>query len=359
VPESDLLLQGASAGRAGLIALMVIVAVLFLGTVVLSVYAVVMRAVHLSQEKASEELTERWRDPVLSAVADPSLVTSVQELVEEDDAVHFLGFIIEYARRVRGEERGVLRALARPFLPLMVESARSQRTETRAWAIQTLGTLGLPEHAEVVVAALNDPSPLVAMVAARALARKDTPQYADAVLARLERFTDWNRLFLASMLAAMGPAASESLRKGLADEGGAPATRAVMAEALRLQGDFLAGDVAASVVRSIRDRELLASALRLLAAVGRPEHAAVVRPLCESEDVVVRAQALHALGALGGDADVETLVAAMDDADPWPALYAARGARDAGGRDALTRVIRSGGPSATLARQVLAEEGGA
>jgi HEAT repeat protein len=227
----------------------------------------------------------------------------------------------------------------------------------RAWAVQTVGTLGLPEHADVVVQALDDPSPLVAMVAARALAREDTPEYADAVLARLDRFTDWNRLFLASMLAAMGPEVSPSLRAGLADAGATPAKRAVMAEALRLGGDFLAGDVAVEVVKTTQDRELLASALRLLASVGRPAHADLVRPLCESDDAVVRAQALHALGSLGDDEDVPLLVDAMDDADPWPALYAARGARDAGGREALRRLIAAGDPGALLARQVLAEEG--
>jgi len=348
-----------SLGQEGLIALMVIVAVLFVGTLVLSTYAVLMRSVHLAQEKETRERTERWRDPVLSAVGDPSLVPSVQALVEEDDAVPFLSFIIEYARRVRGEERDVLRTLAAPFLPRMVERAHSRRTEMRAWAIQTLGTLGLPEHGNVVVAALDDSSPLVAMVAARALARDETPQYADAVLARLDRFTGWNRLFLASMLAAMGPDVAASLRAGLGDAAGSPATRAVMAEALRLEGDFAAGDVAAEVLKGTRDRELLASALRLLAAVGRPEHADLVRPFCESPDPVVRAQALQALGSLGDYEDVPLLVDAMDDAEPWPALYAARGARDAGGREALRRLIAEGDPSASLARQVLAEEGDA
>lgn len=345
-------------GQGWLLVLMIAVGILFLGTVVLSVYAVVMRSVHRAQERQKRQLTERWREPVLSAVADPSTVPSVQALVEEDDAIHFLSFIIQYARRVRGEERRVLRRLARPFLPKMVERMGSHRTEMRAWAVQTLGTLGLPEHADVVVAALDDPSPLVAMVAARALAREETPEYAGAVLARLDRFNDWNRFFLASMLAAMGPEVSASLRDGLADPSGTPATRAVMAEALRLEGDFLAGDAAAAVVRTTTHRDLLVSALRLLAAVGRPEHAVVVRPLCEAEDAVVRAQALHALGSLGNDEDVAALVEAMDDPDPWPALYAARSARDAGGREALRRLVGEGGPTASLARQVLAEEGG-
>jgi len=346
-----------SLGQEGLLALMIVVGVLFAGTLVLSTYAVVMRSVHVAQDKETRERTERWRDPVLSAVADPALIPSVQALVGEDDAVPFLSFVIEYARRVRGEERSVLRTLAAPFLPRMAEGGRSRRTEMRAWAVQTLGTLGLPDHEDVVVAALDDPSPLVAMVAARALAREDTPQYAEAVLARLDRFTEWNRLFLASMLAAMGPEVSPSLRAGLSDASASTATRAVMAEALRLEGDFASGDVAAEIVGTTQDRELLASALRLLAAVGRPTHAALVRPLCSSPDAIVRAQALHALGSLGGDEDVPLLVDAMDDTDPWPALYAARGARDAGGREALRRLIAEGGRSASLARQVLAEEG--
>jgi hypothetical protein len=194
------------------------------------------------------------------------------------------------------------------------------------------------------------------MVAARALAREETPQYADAVLSRLERFTGWNRLFLASMLAQMGPEVSASLRAGLADASASPAKRAVMAEALRLEGDFASGDVAAEVVKATQDRELLASVLRLLAAVGRPEHAELVRPFCESPDPVVRAQALQALGSLGDDEDVPLLVGAMVDAEPWPALYAARGARDAGGREALRRLIAEGDRGSALAQQVLAEE---
>jgi HEAT repeat protein len=160
------------------------------------------------------------------------------------------------------------------------------------------------------------------------------------------------------MLAAMGPDVSEVLRDGLADVSNAPRTRAVMAEALRIQGDFLAGDVAAAVVRTSEDRDLLASALRLLASVGRPEHSEVVRPLCDAEDPVVRAQALRALGPLGDDQDVASLLEAMDDPEPWPALYAARGARDAGGREALARLVASGHPRAALAEQVLSEESG-
>jgi hypothetical protein len=71
---------------------------------------------------------------------------------------------------------------------------------------------------------------------------------------------------------------------------------------------------------------------------------------------VVRAQALRALGRLGGDADVPLLVQAMADPNPWPSLYAARGARDAGGRQVLVDLIARGQATGVLAGQVLNEE---
>jgi hypothetical protein len=74
--------------------------------------------------------------------------------------------------------------------------------------------LGLPRYASTVVAALDDPSPLVAMVAARSLAQEESTEYAHAVLKRLHRFGGWNRRFLASMLASMGPRVADTLREG-------------------------------------------------------------------------------------------------------------------------------------------------
>ncbi len=345
-------------GQAGLLILLVVIALLFIGTLILSGYALVMRSINQRREQRLAALSERWLEPVLAAVSDPSRVPEVQKLVDEGDAIRFLDFIIEYARRVRGAEKRVLRDLARPFLPHVLDRMEARGTEMRAWAIQVLGTLGLPQYEKQVVAALDDPSALVAMIAARALAREETPQYAPAVLARLERFGEWNRMFLASMLAAMGPEVSAELRAGYADESIAPGTRAVMAEALLRQGDFLAGDIAARVVRSDQHIDLLASSFRLLAAIGRPEHVDAVRPHCRSDDPVVRSQALRAMGPLGDPGDVPVLLEAMDDESPWPALYAARGVRDAGGRQTLESMVAEGDQRASLARQVLREVGG-
>jgi hypothetical protein len=353
----DLLQAAAEASfrNSVLLILLAVIAAFSMGTLVLSVYAIALRERHRAREHRRERLAQKWQGPVLLAVADPDQMPGVDALVEKQNRLRFVGFVLEYARRVRGEERGVLRSLARPHLSLVAKRADSRREEVRARAIQTLGTIGLPDHAARVIAALDDRSPLVAMVAARALARAETPQYAPDVLAHLERFKGWDRRFLASMLAAMGPDVSGTLRWGLGDHGVEPWTRALLAEASYLQGDFLAGDVAARVLSETEDTELRASVLRLLSGVGRPEHAPAVRELCASPNPVIRAQALRALGTVGGQEDLQILLSAMADSYPWAALHAARGAAVSGGTQALARLAASDDPRAPLARQVLAE----
>lgn len=340
-----------------LLALIAVVLALFLITLAFSVYAVLLRVQNERRDARRAALAERWQGTLLDAIADPTKIPDVHRLVDNDGRLHFVGFVLQFARRMRGGESDVLRSVVQPYMGLIAERLDTDRVEVRARAVQTLGTLGLPEHEDLVIAALDDPSPLVAMVAARALAKEEEPRYASAVLAKVHRFSEWNRLYLASMLAAMGPEVSLGLRAGLADPAAEPWTRSVMAEALRLQTDFEAGDVAAGVVADADDGDLTVDALRLLAEVGRPAHLPVVRSKARSHDPAIRAQALRALGRLGGPEDLPILVEALDDDFTWAALYAARGVRETGGREILLRAAESDDRRGRLAAQVLAEEG--
>ena len=340
-----------------LLLLVVATLALFATSVAFSCYTIVLRVGHQLRARRWERLTARWQEPVLEALMDPAAEEGVHRLVGPKERLHFVGFVLEYSRRVRGEERRILRRLALPYLDGIAERATHRRSEIRTRAIQTLGTLGLPKYAPQVLAGLDDPSPLVSMVAARYLARAEFPQFAAPVIDHLHRFEGWHRRFLASMLAAIGPEVSAELRTRLADPEAPRWVRAVMAEALRLQLDPLAGDIAAEALEQTDDRDLLAPLLQLLAAVGRPEHADVVRRLALSSDMVVRAQALQALGLLGVEEDLPRLVSALDDPSPWVALHAARGVRDAGARHLLTTLAASSDPRAPVAGQVLYEEG--
>jgi HEAT repeat protein len=123
-----------------------------------------------------------------------------------------------------------------------------------------------------------------------------------------------------------------------------------------MQRDPLAGDLAATALASDPEREFAASLLRLLAEVGRRDHLPIVRTLAKGDDVMIRAQALHALGLLTDGSDVPVLVEAMADPSPWAAMHAARGVREAGGRALLEDMVGSDHVHARLAGQVLNEE---
>ena len=350
------LVAGVSMRGSLLGALFWIVVVLFVVTVVCATYALGLRWSHEIRDWRRARYAEKWKDRLLPALMDELEADALRRSLAEHEHLPFVGFAVQYARRMRGEERRALAGLVRPFLGPVLARASARRVEVRARAVQTLGTLGLPDHAPVVVAALDDPSPLVAMVAARALATEDSPEHAQAVLARLSRFTGWNQRFLASMLASMGPAVAPTLRAGLAERDGDPRARAVLAEALRIQGDLGAGDVAAEVLAHDSDADLLASTLRLLQEVGRPEHADAVRAHVSAVHYAVRAQALHALGAVGGREDLPWLLDGMRDPSPWVALGAAKGVLAAGGPEVLGDIAASGEATGTLTSRVLARQ---
>jgi hypothetical protein len=354
----DLLtLAGTRTGpESALLVLSAVVLALFLVTLTFSGYTVLLRARHDRRDRLWARLSARWEEPVLAAIMDPGAVDAARAAVPEKYRLFFVQYVLEYTRRLRGEERRTLRRLAEPYLPLVAERVDDRRSEVRTRAIQTLGTLGLPKYGDEVIAGLDDPSPLVSMVAARSLARREFPEYSQAVLKHLDKFEGWNHRFLASMLATIGPEVSETLRSGLADESAPSWLRAVQAEALRMQLDPAGGSVAVEVLRAAEERELVAACLRLLATVGRPEHLDVIRGFCGASDPIIRAQALHALGELGGEEEIPALLEAIDDPSPWVALHAARGLREAGGERLLRRLVESDHAHARLAGQVLDEE---
>lgn len=345
--------------RESMLALLIaVIGALLLLAVAFGLYTLFLRFQHERRESRWRDLESRWQEPLLLALADPETADAVHDAVDEPYRLHFVRFCLEYARRVRGEERETIKRLAGPYLEPLVERAQHRDVGVRTRAVQTLGTLGLPTYVGVLVDALDDESPLVAMVAARGLAREDQAEFAPEVLARLGRFEEWSRPFMASMLANMGPGSAPALRTALGDGERIPWVRAVAGDALWILKDLPAGDLAAKVVELEEDPALLASALRLLTVVGRPEHIDVIRVRCASPDASVRSYALRALGTLAEEDDVPRLLGALSDPSPWVAIHAARGLLEAGGELLLRDLADSDHPRAILAGQVLLEEAG-
>ncbi len=335
--------------------LAVTIAVLLILVLIFALLTIALRLRNIRKAELWQQLEARWEPLVLDVMTGERTPDDARRFVADKHIFYFVDYLLRFADRFRGLEAAVIPELARPYLPRLAARIAKADPPRRARAIRTLSRLGMEDYADVIVQALDDPSPLVAMIAARALASKDHPQYAGAVLARLDRFDTWNLNYLVSMLSAMGSEITPELRRTLADARVPPQTRAVAAGALRELNDYESGPLAVQVLETETERELLAAALRLVGDVGTPEHLDPIRRLCRTEDPVVRGFALRALGHLGTSDDLQLLKQGVEDNSQWVALHAARGLRNMGGDHLLEEMLASGHHQRELVQQVLAE----
>ncbi len=340
----------------GFLLLTAAVGLLLVCSTVFALLAFFLRLRNDRLARRRERLRRRWEPAILEILGGTASPEDIFDRVGDGDGLDFLEFLLGYARLLRGEERALVREMAAPWLPLLVPKLRGGTAESRGHAVLILARMGMPEYADAVARALRDESPVVAMIAARSIFRPGHEEHFPAVLEHLPRFTGWSRSFLASLLAGGGPDAAPHLRAILENPRERPLVRAVAADALRGLNDLESVPVALRLLSGFeRDRELVVACLRLLERLGHHEHLRVVRPLVDSGDPVVRAASVSAVGSLGARSEVAILQSKLDDDSFWVSLEAARGLRALGEAATLERVAAAGGPSATLARQVLTE----
>jgi len=329
------------------------IGLLIVVTLLLAAVAIRLRRRNSRRAAHFDALEAEWT-PLLGAVlyegADPA---RLHERVSASDAEHFMVFVNRYAERVRGAELQQLQGLAAPYVGGLVRRVGRGSPESRAQRVRLIADLGMPEHTDVVLESLDDPSPLVAMIAARRLFRPGNEQHFDAVLARLDRFGEWSRRFLAGMLAAGGPAVAPALVRMLTDRGRSEEDRAVAAEALTLLHEIDAASLAARELETAETRSLGVALLRLLQAVGGPREADAVRARMSALDPIVRQAAVETLGALGDMGDAERIVGRLEDPSPWVRMRAASALETLGAREALLRAAEGDGAGSVAAAEVL------
>lgn len=329
--------------------------------VVVSAVALIVAAVILRVR--NNRVARRWAaleavwDPVMLAVlAGDRPLDDLSRLVAPAEARQFVTYLVRYARRVRGRDRIVMQRLAAPHLPLALDELRDRRAERRAAAVQVLGELGAARYRDELVAALDDPAPLVVVIAAGALAREYVPDHARVLLDRIARLELWTVRFLVSMLQRMGPDASWVFREALADATRPPRLRTIAANVLAVFNDLAAGDVAVRALDDAADTDLRAALVRLIERVGTAEHVAVLRRLTADPVPAVRGAAVRALAAVGGESEAGVIRRAVDDDSHWVAIHAVRALQRLGQTDVLTALVARGHRRASAIHEVLAPE---
>ena len=138
--------------------------------------ALLFRTRTIAKERVTKERSEQWQGALHRFLYDGADAETLWSTVDQDSRMDFLNFLLLYVRRLEGEEREAVCRLAEPNLLPILEQLDASAEGLRMRTVQTLGELGLPRYGDQVIAALDDPSPVVAMVAASTLARAETPE---------------------------------------------------------------------------------------------------------------------------------------------------------------------------------------
>jgi hypothetical protein len=164
------------------------------------VTAIALRIAHNRKARRLAALECAWEPLILDHLIGGNAAPEVWAAVAPRDHFFFVHVLQRYLLKVMGTERRRLVKLAEPCLPLLSKRAGRGQPEDRALAIRLLGLFGFEEYNYQLMEALEDESPLVAMIAARSLARPDHTGIAMAVLANLHRLAECSPQYVASMV---------------------------------------------------------------------------------------------------------------------------------------------------------------
>jgi hypothetical protein len=331
-------------------------------TVAFMAYAFVLHVKSKRLERRRNALEARWRDRLLDAATgegmqapDPDNPRPDEEEIGPKDRLLLLELITQYARALDGPERANLERVAAPYLDALNELQEDGDPYRRAYALDILGELGFEQTRAKIVKGLDDESGLVAMVAARALARHGDPEYVPLLLQRMDAFENWSGPYLASLFTSFGAGAAPSLRELAMDPSKPARFRSVALRALRTLNDMDSVEPAAKLLPDEPDPEVQADLIRLIGTLGRPDHLGVIRPHIEASESHLRAVAVRAVSNLSDrrTSDLELVSRALDDPSPWVALQAAHGLVALGRSAELAELAASSSPRAHLAAEVL------
>ena len=331
-------------------------------TVAFMAYAALLHLRSLRVKRRRRALDETWRPRLLeaatgefSAAPDQDGVTPDEATVAPDDQVLFLELVTTYARALEGPERRNVERLGEPYLDALTPLLDDDDAFRRAYALDILGELGFHGARDRFTEGLKDDSALVAMVAARTLARKGEPTDVPLILQRMDAFASWSANYLSSLLVSFGAGAAPYLRALATDGAADPHLRSVALQALRELQDMGGVDSAVRVLPEEPDPEVQAQIIRFAGMLGEPVHLEKIRRFAASSHAHVRAVALRAIASLsdGRTTDVELVSRGLDDPSPWVALQAARGLIQLDREGELRELAASTSPRASLAAEVL------
>lgn len=337
---------------------MVLLITLYIGVLICIAIVLVLITIRLhrkNQRTAQKwsEMEQRWQPLLLRAISGEAWPEEIQENIYPGEGFYFIDYLMRYAEKLSGDSRKQATILAAPYLPQLIKRMKKGDAEQRARAILTLSILAPEEHQSRMVEALEDPSPLVATMAARALAENGAIEYLKPILEKMPRFRSWSQNYLVSMLVALGKAQPEHLREALVLSHQPNWVKTVIIKALTEINDWNTLPLAVQFLQEDAHREVQAAALQFLARIGHHGLLDLIRKKCHHEDFVIRLNAVKALANLGSGEDRELMLQLLHDPSQWIAYQAALALKSTHNLQDLLTIALSGHPRSELAKEVL------
>ncbi len=325
---------------------------------VLNLAAIRSGQLALRAHDQNQATAKRWQDlealwqPVLDRYLQHPDAAKVWQAVTSRETLYFIDYLMRYALKNQ-LPAGALAELAAPYLPRLSSRIHdlSLDAEQRARAVQTVSLLGQPKDIQDLSRCLEDPSPIVVFLAARALSESPDASSAKLILANLPRLLEWHLGFVVKLLVGMGPEIAVDLRVYL-ERNQRPETQRVCLQVLAQLEDQKALPLAVGLLSSSEDINVLVAALNLLGKLGQTEHLPLIRSCYDSPYFAVRLAVIRALHELRA-ADEQIFQQAFDDQSHWVALQAARALKATGSEHILHELSYVQHPRAALASQVL------
>ena len=329
--------------------------ILLLLVVALGLVALTVHLHHENERKARKwsQLEKSWEPLMAEVVTGGRPVADLHQQIGAGDGLFFVDFLTRYSQHLAGSSRQLIEDLAAPWLPRLAERCEDGDDEQRARAVFTLSALAPDQYRTVIAHALNDPVPLVAMLAARSLAENHASEYLDLLLLRMDRFKAWSQHYLTSMLIQIGRPDPAVLRQALQDPEHPAWIQTVIMRSLSELNDLGAVPLAVGTLQQDSNPDLQAAALDLLGKLDPGQHKGLVRDKCRHSHFVIRLHAVKALNRLGDDSDNSLFRELLDDPSQWIAFQAANGLKAIGALEQLEKIAESEHPRAELAQQVL------
>ena len=257
----------------------------------------------------------------------------------------YLIFLQGYAKQLIDADRSMVLALGARQLPRLISEVPQRMPETRALKLSLISWFGGREAIPHLSAALADPSPLVASVAAGGLAQwlhhsdpahgaqlseAESRALMDTLLAHYERFAGWGQDAHISLFCAIGPKVVPWLTWRLMDGNSPPWLRAAATRALARMHVLEACTCAEQLLwqADTLPVELTLGSIELLSEIGDAEHLPLLEYLIQQNlHGEISAEAAKAIAHLAQDDQTgrDTLERLVQAKDPVVARFAAKG----------------------------------